>query len=335
MRGIRVERPGVWNLVELPEPTPGPGEVVVQVGACGICGSDLHILAGEFPPTPFPIVTGHEFSGTIVSVGSAVANLGEGERVAVDPSLFCGSCDYCRQYRGNLCDQWGAIGDTVDGAFAEFVRVPSRNAYRMPDTMSFGAGALVEPVSCAVHALDRLGVLLGQSVLIYGAGTMGLILAQLLRAAGSSPIVLCDINAQRLETARQFGFEQSGASFDNVRSIAPRGFDIVIEATGVTKVAEAAFDAVGKGGRLMMFGVTPADERALFSPFRVYNQEITVIGSMAVLASYGRALDLVAAGAINAERMITFPVGLSGFGAALERVRKGVGLKTQIVPSLT
>ena len=206
MRAIQILTPGRVAEVELPEPEPGPEDVVVAVGACGVCGTDLHILAGEFPPTPYPIVPGHEAAGTISAVGSAVVGLREGDRVGIDPSLFCGACHFCRLGRGNLCERWGAIGDTVDGAFAEFVKVPAANAYPIPDSMSFGAAAFVEPVSCAVHAVDRLQLRFGESVLIYGAGTMGLILAQLLRSAGASFVALCDTNASRLERAESFGF---------------------------------------------------------------------------------------------------------------------------------
>lgn len=332
MRAIQIARPGEFREVDLPVPTPGPEDVIVAVGACGVCGTDLHILAGEFPPTPYPIVPGHEAAGTVSAVGSAVVGLREGDRVGIDPSLFCGACHYCRLGRGNLCERWGAIGDTVDGAFAEFVKVPAANAYPIPAAMDFGAAALVEPVSCAVHAVDRLQLRFGESVFIYGAGTMGLILAQLLRSAGASVVALCDINASRLERARTFGFGVLGSDFEAVRPAAPRGFDNVIEATGVTRVADAAMGAVAKGGKLMIFGVSPAGETAPYAPFRVYNEEITIVGSMAVLVSYGRAIDLVVGGAVDATRMISHRLGLDGFAQALDLVRRGEGLKVQVHP---
>lgn len=334
MRAIQIERPGEYSEVELPKPEPGPEDVIVAVGACGVCGTDLHILAGEFPPTPYPIVPGHEAAGTIAGVGSAVVGLKEGDRVGIDPSLFCGACHFCRLGRGNLCERWGAIGDTVDGAFAEFAKVPAANAYPIPDDMSFGAAAFVEPVSCAVHAVDRLQLNFGESVLIYGAGTMGLILAQLLRSAGASFVALCDVNTSRLERAKDFGFTVMGEDYEAIRLAAPRGYDNVIEATGVTKVANDAMTATAKGGKLMIFGVSPAGEQASYEPFRVYNEEITIVGSMAVLVSYGRAVDLVAGGAVDAPRMLSHTLGLDGFSEALELVRKGEGLKVQIDPSL-
>ncbi len=263
-----------------------------------------------------------------------MVGLSEGDRIGIDPSLFCGACYFCRLGRGNLCERWGAIGDTVGGAFAEFVKVPAANAYPIPDDMPFGAAAFVEPVSCAVHAVDRLQLRFGESVLVYGAGTMGLILAQLLRSAGASFVALCDVNASRLERAQDFGFTVVGKDFEATRSAAPLGYDNVIEATGVTKVADDAMAATAKGGKLMIFGVSPAGEQASYEPFRVYNEEITIVGSMAVLVSYGRAVDLVAGGAVDAPRMLSHTVGLDRFSEALELVRSGEGLKVQVDPRL-
>lgn len=334
MRAIQIPNPGSFELVELPVPESGPEDIVIKVEACGVCGTDLHILAGEFPPTPYPIVPGHEAAGTVSAVGSDVVGLREGDRIAVDPSLFCGACHFCRIGRGNLCERWGAIGDTVDGAFAEYAKVPAANAYPIPDGLSFGAAALVEPVSCAVHAVDRLQLGFGETVLIYGAGTMGLILAQLLRSAGASLVAMCDINEARLERARSFGFGVIGKDFEAVRASSPRGYDNVIEATGVTQVANDAMSAVAKGGKLMIFGVTPAGEDAAYEPFRIYNEEITIVGSMAVLVSYGRAVDLVASGAVDAAQMLSHTLGLGDFEKALDLVRTGEGLKVQIDPGL-
>ena len=174
-----------------------------KVGACGICGTDLHIADGEFPPTPYPIVPGHEFAGSVVALGTGVdTGLAEGDRVAVDPSLFCGYCAPCRAGRGNLCANWGATGDTVDGAFAELVAVPARNCYRMPEDTTWQQGAMVEPVSCAVHGVRRLGVEVGESLLVVGAGPMGLLLTQLLVRSGAS-VTVVDRNAARLPLAEK------------------------------------------------------------------------------------------------------------------------------------
>jgi 2-desacetyl-2-hydroxyethyl bacteriochlorophyllide A dehydrogenase len=334
MRAIRIEEPGTLGLVEVPEPTPGPKDVVVEVKACGVCGTDLHILAGEFPPTPYPIIPGHEAAGVVAKVGSEVVSLSEGDRVGIDPSLFCGACAFCRVNRGNLCERWGAIGVTKDGAFAEYVKVPEANAYPIPPSVSFGAAALVEPVSCAVHAIDRLDIGFGDNVLIYGAGTMGLILAQLISYVSSSLVSLIDINPKRVNRAREFGFESVAVSLAELTTTPDGGYDRVVEATGVLSAVEEALGAVRRGGTMMVFGVTPPGETAAFEPFRIYNDEINIIGSMAVLASYGRSVDAVANGLVDADRMITNTFELGQFAAALDNVREGKGIKTHVTPSI-
>jgi 2-desacetyl-2-hydroxyethyl bacteriochlorophyllide A dehydrogenase len=334
MRALRIEEPGSFGLVEVPDPDPEPEEIVVEVKACGVCGTDLHILAGEFPPTPYPIIPGHEAAGVIAKVGTDVVGLSEGDRVGIDPSLFCGACGFCRANRGNLCERWGAIGDTVDGAFAEYVRVPAANAYAIPPSMSFVAAALIEPVSCAVHAVDRLDVGFGDRVLIFGAGTMGLILAQLISNAGSAQVSLIDINPARVERARSFGLDSVSQSIEELPDGPEGGYDRVVEATGVVSVVGEALSAVRRGGTMMIFGVSPPTETAAFAPFTVYNDEITIIGSMAILASYGRAVKAVASGVIDADRMVTRTFPLEQFENALESVRRGEGIKTQVSPAL-
>src|SRR6266567_1602912 len=191
MRAIVLDRPGSFRVAEVPDPTPGPDQIVVKVDCCGICGTDLHIMDGEFPPTPYPITPGHEFAGTVAAVGGDVKiDLPVGALVAVDPSLYCGYCRRCRSGRDNLCENWAAIGDTVNGAFAEFVAVPAVNAYRLPDHLDAQYGAMAEPLSCAVHGMRRLGSVVGDSVVVIGGGTMGLLLLQLLLHAGAGPIAV-------------------------------------------------------------------------------------------------------------------------------------------------
>jgi 2-desacetyl-2-hydroxyethyl bacteriochlorophyllide A dehydrogenase len=331
MKAVLVEEPGSVNVVSMPDPSPGPDEVVVQVGACGICGTDIHIIDGEFPPTVYPIVIGHEFGGEVVAVGKDVEGFAVGDRVGVDPTLNCGACYYCQRGMGNLCERWNAVGvGHHPGGFAEFVAVPERVVYPLPEGMSMKAAALIEPVSCVVRGFHRLQPQTGESYLIYGAGPMGLLNAQVARYNGASTVALIDINPSRLERAKQeFGFEHVATSLDELRDLAPRGFDNVIEATGVTKVAERAIDAVKRRGKLLLFGVCPPGEKASYDAFKIYNEEITILGSMAVLNSYGPAIDIIAAGAIDTGRMVTDTYTLDQFPQAEAYVRSGKGLKVQ------
>ncbi len=341
MRAAIIDAPGNVRVGSLPDPTPKPDELVIHVGACGICGTDLHIVDGDSPLACYPVVPGHEFAGEVVAVGRNVPlgigtrdmKVPVGTRVAVDPSLFCGYCDFCRTGHGNLCLNWEAIGVTVDGAFAEYVRVPAANAYVLPENISLREAALIEPISCAVHGMHRLNPQSGDTFLIVGAGTMGLILLQLALRGGASKVAVVDLNTQRLELAKKLGASDIQIDIYKVLENEPLGFDCVIDVTGVAPAIEGAFAAVKRGGKFMVFGVAPSEARISLSPFRIYNDEITVLGSMAVLYSFGPAINLLSSGAIDTGVMLTTALPLEDFPKALGMVRRGEGIKTQIVPN--
>jgi len=330
VRAVLLHEPSKPEVTDVPDPTPGPGDVIIAVDACGICGTDLHILDGDFAPTPYPIVPGHEFCGVVVASGGA-ADITEGAFAAADPSLFCGKCRECRRGRGNLCRVWGAIGVTVDGAFAEYVAVPAANVYPLDEAIPRSWGTIVEPLSCVVHALDRLDTLIGRSALIYGAGTMGLLLAQAIRREGVSRLGVVDTRGDRLSVARRVGVDEVGPTADGLSA---SGWDLVIDATGAISAIEDGLGRVSRGGTFLVFGVAPAQATARFSPFRIYNDEITVIGSMAVLHSFGRAVELLVSGAIDPGPLLTHRLPLDSYEDAIARVRAGEGLKIQLSASV-
>lgn len=268
---------------------------------------------------------GHEFAGKVVALGAGVEWVALGALVAVDPSLFCGQCDFCRAQRGNLYQNWGAIGVTVDGAFAKLVRAPARNVYELPQGTSDQAGALVEPIACAVHGVRRLHPEPGASVLVTGAGPVGLILLQLLLHAGAARAVVVDRNERRLEVARALGATGVESSVEAVRRGEPAGFDLVVDATGVAAVVDQGLGAARRGGTLLIFGVAPERARVSVSPFRVYNDEVTVIGSMAVLYTFAPAIELPRAGVVATEPLLTHSFPLERFEDALAAMRSGEG----------
>ncbi|GAB3703223.1 zinc-dependent alcohol dehydrogenase family protein [Nocardiopsis oceani] len=331
MRALVVSEPGRFSVQEADDPKPGPKDVVVAPSAVGVCGTDLHIIDGEFAPTPYPIVPGHEFAGTVVALGAEVTGLAVDDRVAVDPSLFCGACAKCLVGRGNLCERWNAVGVTRPGAAAEFVPVPAASCYRMPDAMPFEHGALIEPLSCAVHGFDLLPGRVGGHYLVYGAGTMGLLMSQLARSAGAASVSVVDPNTDRLAVAATLAADAVATGADGLDR---DDWEVVIDCTGVVAAIEDGLTRVARGGTFQVFGVAPAEDTATFSPFRIYNDEITVVGSMAVLHSYGRAVDLMAKGVVDADAMVTDSFELAGFGAAVEAFRAGRGRKLQVNPQL-
>jgi 2-desacetyl-2-hydroxyethyl bacteriochlorophyllide A dehydrogenase len=334
MHALVISRPGQFEVETVRDPTPGRGELVVAPRAVGVCGTDLHIVDGHFPPAVYPLIPGHEFAGEVVAVGKEVEEFSLGDRVAVDPSLFCGHCTYCRRQRGNLCVNWGAIGDTVNGAFAEYVPIPSRNAYRLPDDMTWGAGALVEPLSCVVHGLRRLDMAAGSELLIVGAGTIGLLLLQSALRSGATAVDVVDTDPSRREIAKTVGARIAAASIEELLEHRSIGYEYSIEATGVPAAATAALAGLCRGGTMLVFGVAPAEARLPLSQFAVYNDEITVLGSMAVLNTFEPALRLMETGAIRVDAMVTHTYALHDFSRAIEAVRAREGLKVQVDPSL-
>ncbi|MFG2221587.1 zinc-dependent alcohol dehydrogenase family protein [Streptomyces sp. NPDC048644] len=322
-------KPGSTAVTELPDPRPGPQEVVVRVTSCGLCGTDMHLLGGELPAARYPLVPGHELTGRVVAVGEAAAGPPVGTRVAVDPNMPCGACHYCRIGRGNLCEDYSAVGVTRDGGFAELVAVPASCCYPLPDDLPEAAAGLVEPLSCAVHGLNRLPRRPGEHYLIYGAGTMGLMMAALVRTAGAASVSVVDLNEDRLAFAESFGVD--AAVTDAAALGRTPGFEVVVDATGVIAAIEDGLGRVRRGGTFLQFGVADPARAASFSPYRVYHHEIDIIGSMAVHNSFQPAIDVLTAG-LDLTPLVSDVHGLDDFDEAVNRFRAGTGRKIHIAP---
>ncbi|MEU6485475.1 zinc-dependent alcohol dehydrogenase family protein [Streptomyces sp. NPDC046887] len=329
MRAALIEAPGKVSVTTVPDPSPGPRQVVVEVAACGLCGTDLHILQGEFAPT-LPVVPGHEFAGVVAETGSEVRELAVGDRVAVDPSLHCHECRYCRSGRGNLCDNWAAIGVTVPGGAARYALAPVANCVKLPDEVDVRDAALIEPLSCAVRGYDVLRSTLGARVLVYGSGTMGLMMLELAKRTGAASVDILDINPERLATARLLGTSRAGARAEEFDQ--PDGWDVVVDATGNAGAIQDGLGRVAKGGTFLQFGVADYATTAVIEPYRIYNQEITITGSMAVLHSFERAAALFASGVLDATVFISDRFPLDAYPQALERFAAGQGRKIVVEP---
>jgi 2-desacetyl-2-hydroxyethyl bacteriochlorophyllide A dehydrogenase len=327
MKAAVIVQPGEIAIESVPDPVPGPRDVVVRVAGCGICGTDLHIMDGEFAPA-YPIVPGHEFAGEVVELGSDVTELRVGDQVAVDPSLYCGECYYCRRGRENLCERWAALGVTEAGGAAEYARAPVRGCFVLPEGVNVADAALVEPLSCAVRGFDVLPRRVADHYLIYGAGTMGLMMMELAKRTGAATVSMVDVNPSRLETARLLGCSAAVQAAGELTR--PRGWDVVIDCTGVEAAIADGLTRVGKGGTFLQFGVANYDTRATIEPYKIYNQEITITGSMAVLHSFERAGELFVGGLLRSDVFISDRFPLEKYADALTQFRAGIGRKIQI-----
>src|SRR5216683_7018010 len=317
------------DVMTVEDPAPGPRDVVVEVAACGICGTDLHILDGEFAPS-LPIIPGHEFAGVVVARGSDVHEIAAGQRVAVDPSLYCNECHYCRIGRNNLWERWNAIGVSVPGGAAQFAAAPVANCVPLPDHIRLEDAALIEPLSCAIRGYDVLTSQLGAHVLIYGSGTMGLMMLQLAKRTGAASVDVVDINPSRLETAITLGCSAAATSADELDH--PHGWELVVDATGSEAAIQDGIGRVRPGGTFLQFGVSSYSARVTIEPYRIYNKEITITGSMAVLHSYERAAELFAGGILDPGVFISDRLPLADYPEALARFKRGEGRKIQVLP---
>ena len=329
MKAAVISSPGVVEVATVDDPAPGPREVVVEVSACGLCGTDLHILEGEFAPT-LPVIPGHEFAGVVAAVGRAVGELAVGARVAVDPSLYCHECHYCRIGHDNLCERWGAIGVSTAGGAAEYAVAPVANCVPIPGHLRLADAALVEPLACAVRGYDVLASQLGSHVLIYGSGTMGLMMLQLAKRVGVVSVDVVDLNPERLATAKLLGCNATAVSADELDR--PQGWELVIDATGNEAAIQDGIGRVRPAGTFLQFGVSSYATRVSIEPYRIYNKEITITGSMAVLHSFERAAELFAAGLLDPEIFISHRLPLERYPEALEMFRTGQGRKIQVRP---
>lgn len=331
MRAAVVDQPGSIRVADVPDPKPGNHQLLIKVGACGICGTDVHIADGHFPPTPYPIVPGHEFAGEVVEIGpEAPGDWRVGDRVAVDPSLYCHECRYCRMGHNNLCERWAAIGVTTAGGAAQYAVAPVANCVKLPEHVRTQDAALIEPLSCAVRGYDILQSRLGAHVLIYGSGTMGLMMLELAKRTGAASVDVVDVNPARLETAVRLGVSAAAANADELDR--PQGWDVVIDATGNAAAIQDGLGRVAKAGTFLQFGVADYATRVTIDPYRIYNQEITITGSMAVLHSYERAAELFANGVLDPEVFISDRIPLEQYPQALEQFASGVGRKIVVVP---
>jgi L-iditol 2-dehydrogenase len=319
------------EIADLPEPTPGHGEVLVSVAACGICGSDVHGYDGSSGRRIPPIVMGHEAAGTIVKLGIGASGFALGDRVTFDSTVSCGACENCRRGDINLCDHRQVLGVSCAefrraGAFAEYVAVPSRILYRLPENLSFAEAALLEAVSVALHGVSLAQVSADTTALVLGAGMIGLLTLQALRAAGCSRIFVTDLDSTRLKLAQSAGaIAVLSSNADVVEQVMQFtdgvGVDLAIEAVGRNETVKASIESVRKGGTVVLVGnISPEVTLPLQ---KVVSRQIRLQGSCASAGEYPRAIELLASGAIQVKPLITAVAPLEEGPRWFERLHAG------------
>lgn len=340
MRAVVYERPEEYQIADLPDPTAGPGEVVVRVTMTGICGTDVHIHHGNFGPR-YPLIAGHEILGVVESIGAGVTGLSVGDRVVYDTMVACGVCVNCQRQLPNYCTDIRAVGVTEAGGFAERVLAVAARCHDV-DGIPDDVAVFAEPLACSLHAMDTLGLKPGSDVLLFGAGPSGLLLAQLLRDCGAGRLVVAAPTETKLQLARELAADETvlvdrntDQSLAELRALAPDGFDVVVDASGALSVLRNAISLTRDGGTVLVYGMAPEGQTIEVVPNEIFRRQIAIKGTFSQAYTFERALRMMRSGRIRTDGLITHRYGLDEYGEALTAVAENrEAVKTVIVPWL-
>lgn len=330
-------QPGKIEFRDIQRPQVKAGDVLVQIQRIGVCGSDIHVYHGLHPYTGYPIVQGHEVSGTVAEVGAGVQGFTPGDPVVFMPQVTCGECYPCRHGMYHICDHLKVMGFQTDGAAQEFFPVPAEMVLKLPASINLDQAAMIEPISVAVHALSRAGSVEGLKVVVLGAGTIGNLVAQVARASGAQAVMITDVSPYKLDKARQCGMDlvMDTSQIDLGKAIAdhfgPDKADLILECVGVQDTITQAVSNARKGSTIVVVGVF--GKKPLVDLGLVQDRELSLVGTlMYQKRDYERAIALVAGGKLCLDPMITHRFAFRDYLSAYEAIEelKGSSMKVMI-----
>lgn len=310
---------------DVPVRQPDDNGVLIRVRYCGVCGTDVHIFEGDKGSARVdpPVILGHELSGDVIKVGEKVKNIKIGDRVSVDPNLYCGKCYFCANGKKHLCEHMVGLGTAADGGFAEYVTVPEELVFPVADNVSYEAAAMTEPISCCLHGMNLTDVDIGDTVMIVGTGNIGMIMLQLAKHAGAAKIIAVEPNEKRREKAKCLGADIciDPLSDDTEAILGANGvknIERVIDCAGLTSTAEYSVKYAGRGATVMLFGLTAPDDVMSLKPFELFQKELTIKGSFVNPDSFEKAGRLLETGAVKVDSLITDIVPLDDIQSVFE-----------------
>ena len=330
MKALVYSRPEKFEVKQVEIPKCGENQVLIRVRSCGICKTDVHIHLGHFI-SEFPLTPGHEFAGDIAEVGSGVTRFKAGDRVVGDNTVLCGDCYYCRRNQPLYCENFYSLGVTGPGGFAEYVLVNSDKVFPIKDILSYDEASFAEPTACAYHGMDKIDVQPGDDILLFGAGPTGLILAQLLKHGGAGSVTVVAPTRFKLDLVEKLGIgvpvqfdrEDETVHEKQLKAMFPRGFDIVIDATGASNVVQSCFKYAKKGAKIVIYGVCDEKDRISISSYDVFQNEYKIIGSFAQTHCFDRAVSALESGLVKVKELISHRFALDDYEKGFELVRLG------------
>lgn len=330
MKAVYYEKVREFSIKDIPKPVPKDNQVLIKIHCCSICKTDVHQHSGDFM-ADFPLIPGHEMSGTVEEVGKNVHSVKVGDRVTVDDTTQDGTCYFCRNDMPLFCEHFISKGANSPGAMAEYVAADFDKVFQLADHISFEEGCLSEPTACAIHGMDIIDPKAGDEILLFGSGGTGMILAQLLNHSNAHSVAVAAPTKSKLELLNELGIKEtyqiSRDHADEARKLIlekhPHGFDVVVDATGSAKIAEEGIQYLKKNGKLVLYAVYRPDDRISISPDQFMQNQFHIVGSFAQYHCFPRAVNAINSGIINVKKLVTAELPLEEFGKGLEMAAKG------------
>ncbi len=324
-----------FDLPELTDDT-----VLLKNKACGICGTDVHIYFGEKGASDVnpPVVLGHEYSAEVLEVGKAVTNVSAGDHVTIDPNIYCGVCDYCRNGKKQMCTDMQAIGVNFNGGFADYSVVPASQCVPVDPELDFEAAAMTEPLACCIHGIDLAGIRVGMTVCVIGGGPIGQFMVQLCRLSGASCVILSEPVAMRRELGLELGADfaidpMAEPVEEQIRRLTGKaGADVVIECVGSGRATEQAFAAADKGATIVLFSVSSPDRSYELNLFNAFRKELTIRTSFVNPDTHLRAVELLNSGRIKTAPLITHRYRVEELDRAIHKQTENDSVKVMVIP---
>lgn len=320
-------------------PALSDGDVMIRIHACGVCGTDVHIYHGEpgSADAEPPVVLGHEFAGEVVEIGKDVTKFKIGDKVTVDPNIYCGNCRFCQNGKKQLCENLTAIGVNRDGGFAEYCVVPESQAYYLFPDVDYEVGAMTEPVACCLHGIENIEIREGDVVVVIGGGAIGLIMVQLAKLRGAASVILSEPVKMRREIGLEVGADAAvnpmeGDLLDQIEAAAgTRQVDVVIECVGKTIATKQSFEIAGKGAQVLLFSVPAVDATFPLPLYDVFKKELKISGSFVNPDTHFRAASLINHGKLNIKPLITHRYDLEQVDEAIQKQMANDSIKVLVL----